>query len=187
MRTRLFIYYTLATAIICTWFLLFHLPTDRKIQLIKLQIIEKQNRLTDFNKTLAELSNYVQTSSNLESHKVELSSRLYSKNEILKLFRQLESDAVRNNLKITEIIPPLEELLELNKTFPNSEEPLFLNITLKLEGNYINFGKYINQLERASFFRGINFCRLNSPQKNPTGLNLAVAFKALLGHIGESK
>ncbi|MDP1086157.1 hypothetical protein Q6245_27720, partial [Klebsiella pneumoniae] len=92
---------------------------------IKLQIIEKQNRLTDFNKTLAELSNYVQTSSNLESHKVELSSRLYSKNEILKLFRQLESDAVRNNLKITEIIPPLEELLELNKTFPNSEEPLF--------------------------------------------------------------
>ncbi|MBN1213730.1 MAG: hypothetical protein JXA92_14245 [candidate division Zixibacteria bacterium] len=185
MKTRLLLYYGLAVGALCLWFFFVYTPMTEKHQAVKIETAEKEKKLVDFNKTLAELSNFVQTSSNLESYKVELSSRLYSKNEILKLFEQLDRDAARNQLQITEIIPPLEELLALNKTVPNPEEPLFLNITLRFNGNFINFGKYLSHLEKAPFFRGINYSKIVTDKDNPRNLLFTVNFKALLGRIGE--
>ena len=185
MKNRLMLYYGLAIGVLCLWFFLVYNPMSEKHRAVKTEIAEKEKQLVDYNKTLAELSTYVQTSTNLESSKVELSSRLYSKNEILKLFKQLDRDAVRNRLRITEIIPPLEELLALNKMIPNPEEPLFLNITLRLEGQFINFGKYVTHLEKAPFFRGINYSKIITDKDNPRKLTFTVNFKALLGRIGE--
>jgi len=185
MKTRLMLYYSLAIGALCLWFFLVNTPMSEKHRAVKIEIVEKEKQLVDYNKTLAELSTYIQTSSSLKSHKVELSSRLYSKNEILKLFEQFDRDAARNQLQITEIIPPLEELLALNKTIPNPEEPLFLNITLRLNGYFINFGKYLSRLEKAPYFRGINYSKIVTDKDNPRKLVFTVNFKALLGRIGE--
>ena len=185
MKSRLFIYYGIAIGIICLWYFVIYTPMAEKHRAVRTETAEREKQLVAYNKILAELSNYIQTSSNLESHKIELSSRLYSKNDILKLFNQLGQDAVRDRLEITEIIPPLEELLALNKKVANPEEPLFLNITLKLEGSFINFGKYVIKLEHAPFFRGINFSKITSDRKNPQNLFFTISFKALLGRIAE--
>ena len=179
MKSRLMIYYALAVALTCVWFFLFQSPTARKHQQVHVRTATMELEIADFNRTMVELQNFMKTSTDLETHKSELSSQLYSKKDILKLF----DDARIHNMSISEITPPLEELLELNRSVTNPDEPLFINLSLVLEGNYINYGKFVSRLEKTPYFRGINFCRISSPRDNTSKINLKLGFKALLGKI----
>ena len=98
---------------------------------------------------------------------------------------KLDQEARANNLEILDITPPVSELLELNR-ITRPDEPLFLNITLTIAGNYVGFGKYMNNLEKAPFFRGVNSCHISGlPEEDPQ-LSLVVGFKTLLGRTRET-
>ena len=185
MKSRLMIYYTLAIAVTCLWFFFAYSPAAQKRREVLIQTGTMELQIADFNRTMIELNNFLKTSSDLESHKSELSSQLYSKKDILKLFDELYKDARIHRMSIIEIIPPLEELLELNQSVTDPNEPLFINLTLILEGNYVNFGKFVSRLEKAPYFRGGNLCRISSPRENPTKIKLKIGFKALLGNLEE--
>ena len=185
MKSRLILYYALAITITCLWFFFAYSPTAQKCQEVRIQSATMELQMADFNRTMIELNNFLKTSSDLESHKSELSSQLYSKKDILKLFDELYKDARIHNMSIVEIIPPLEELLVLNQSVTDPDEPLFINLTLMLEGNYINFGKFVSRLEKAPYFRGGNLCRISSPREDPSKIKLKIGFKALLGNLKE--
>ncbi|MFZ5979767.1 MAG: hypothetical protein ACOYVF_03970 [Candidatus Zixiibacteriota bacterium] len=185
MKSRLMIYYALAVTLTCLWFFFALSPTAKKRQEVRLQTANMELQIADFNRTMLELQNFLKTSSDLESYKTELSTQLYSKKDILKLFDELYKDASIHHMSITEITPPVEELLALNQSMTKPDEPLFINLTLDLDGNYINFGKFVDRLEQTPYFRGFNLCRISSPREEPTKINLNIGFKALLGNFEE--
>lgn len=186
MRQRLIIYGVSGGLIVIAW-LFFGLASQRReLDSLRSQTLEAQQRLTDFEQTLSGLPEYVTTRSWQQTMRDNIDSKLYTKGELLKLFDELRSHAAGFGLEIIDITPPVEELLELNRQMPDSTTPQFLNLRLRIEGGYVGFGRFVEVVEKAGFFRGVNSCSISGNRQQPEKLWMTFGFKALVGRYRES-
>lgn len=183
MKKLVATYSVIGIAIACIWFFTAYVPYHREKQMADGRIADANSQLADFQATIAELPRIMSERESLLSRKRDLDSKLYTKEDVLQLFDSLEEDALRWNLKITEITPPIEELLYLNSIVADSSLPQFLNIGVCIEGDYVAFGRFIAGVESADYFRGINRCKILSRSDTDTKITLHVDFKALLGSL----
>jgi hypothetical protein len=170
------------------WFLLIFVPLHKEGARLESQTLESRRQLDDFKRRVSEVPRFIQARQKLMEQKAFLSSKLYTKGDLLKLFEQLERQAHNEDLAITEISPPIDELLYLNSLVPDSTQPQFLNFVLKLEGNYINFGRFVGHVEKSDYFRGINECQISGGKetRNADGyVQFQLDLKALLGSFKE--
>ena len=181
MRSRLVAYLGTGVAILCLWQFLVHEYLSRDHTLVLQQTVEAEEQLADFRMTVAQLPDFLARSHSLEASKLYLQSSLYAKGDILRLLGKIDDQARARGMKIKEITPPVSELLELNSAAGSPTEPQFLNITLRLEGDYVGFGKFVTDLEQAPYFRGINTCQINGSPAQNMKIDFSVGFRALLG------
>ncbi|MEW6412940.1 MAG: hypothetical protein AB1483_10795 [Candidatus Zixiibacteriota bacterium] len=174
-------YASIAVALCCLWFFSIYAPGIKERETLSLQIVDAEKRLADFQQTIADLPLYIAKHKSLLELRNDLNSRLYTKKDVLKLFDKLKEEASVRNLVVTDITPPVEELLYLNTIIPDSGQPQFLNIGLIIEGDYINFGKFVQTVEQADYFRGINSCKMYGHADDKSKITLHFGFKALLG------
>ncbi len=160
-------------------------PYLKNSNAVDASIHEARIQLADFKRMLNELPSWLKARQELDLRREELNSRLYAKQSILELFEQLTIHATKNQLKVTEITPPISELLQLNNVIQTSDQPLFLNITIAIDGDYENFGRFVQYIENAPYFSGINNCLIIGAEQLTEPLHCRVGFKALLGHTGE--
>jgi len=178
-----FIYASIGLGIVALWFFAIYAPYRQQIDGYESRQVTADLQLTDFSQTLAALPKSVELRKSLEVLKTDLNSKLYSKEDILKLFERVRDEASDKGLRLIEISPPIEELLYLNSVVPESGEPQFLNIQLTLMGDYVDFGRFVGRLESSNYFRGINDCQVAATQ-NGSGLNrYQIGFKAVLGRF----
>ena len=149
------------------------------------QTREAGNRLADYQRTFSELPAYLNESKKLRQIRGELNSKLYSKDDVLRLFGQLDKEARNRGLVLAEISPPVEELLYLNSIIPDSITAQFLTVRLTLTGNYEAFGRFVRNIEQAGFFRGIERCEIFAGQQDLRTVTYNLTFKALLGTLPE--
>lgn len=178
MNRRAISYYVVALVMAILWLLLVRLPGASKQASLQAQIADAQVQLQDFDQTVLQLPAFIETRQDLLAFREQLQSKLYAKTELLKLFGKFEQDTKSYGLHLNEIAPPIEELLELNSV--SSDQPQFLNITLKMTGKYINLGKFVHYLESEPFFRGINDCRISAGENDKKGLTISLGIRALL-------
>ena len=119
----------------------------------------------------------------LQSTRSNLTARLYTKDDILRLFDRLYLEAGHENLTIIEITPPIEELLSLNRQVGDPTKPLFLNISVRLEGGYVDFARFVRVIENSEFYRGTNLCQIIGARDDVYRLKQVYGFKALLGSL----
>ncbi len=181
MKARLISYAVAASALAGLWFFLLFTPLHKERASIAVQTEEARQQLDDFKRIMSELPRILKMQKSLEAQRSTLNSRLYAKEDILRLFRQLYQQAESKNVAITEISPPIEELLYLNSIIPDSNQAQFLNITLKLEGGYIDFGRLVSVVEQSDYFRGINGCRISGAKTGDGDIQFLLNFNALLG------
>ena len=181
MSRRLIYYYLGAAALVAAWYFLLHQPAAAEQNKIAMEIESAQSKLTDYRTTVADLPSILEQQKQLLFSKSELESSLFAKQDILKLFRELDDHVRRHQLQITEISPPIAELIELNRKMSQPDEPLFLNIRLTIRGGYLDFGRYVGELEEAPYFRGVNRCIIQSGQAAGDPTIFTIDFKALLG------
>jgi hypothetical protein len=134
---------------------------------------------------MKQLPVYLEQSHDLETFRDHLNSSLYARDDILKLLNRLTADAVSHNLSVVEITPPVMELLELNRRQDQAGEPQFLNLTLDIRGQYVDFGRYVRQLESTPYFRAINHCSIRGNQMTQEALDFSLGFRAMLGTTKE--
>ncbi len=175
------IYLALGLAIVAAWVFFAFLPNQRRQHEYALRILEDQQRLSDFNTTLEQLPAYLGRKRDLDREKTALMSKLYTKEDVLNLFDRIREEALSRGLTVTEITPPVEELLYLNTLVPDSSTPQFLNIGLRLDGNYVSFGKFVMNIEKANYFRGVNKCQIDANADGHQEPTFYFGFKALLG------
>ena len=166
--------------VVALWYLLLISPMSRQRHNCELRIQQAQTQVAALKANLIELPIAMKLHRTLGELKVKMESRLYAREDILGLFDYLGAEAEGRNLELVEISPPVEELLRLNRIPPHSEQPRYLNITLKLRGGFVDFGKYVQAVEQAGFFRGVNFCRIMSQPEPGSKLFLQFGFRALL-------
>ncbi|HUV30271.1 MAG TPA: hypothetical protein VMY05_04150 [Acidobacteriota bacterium] len=183
MRARVAAYVCVGMVLLCLWAILVYRPLDREHGQVLQQVADVEAQLTDINRTLARLPEFLAVSSQLEESRLHLQSSLYAKRDILKLLERITDQAEEHGLTLTEIIPPVNELLELNRIVAQPDEPQFLNLVLRLNGSYRGFGRFVGGLESAPYFRGINSCQIVSSRDVNRKVTFSVGFRALLGNV----
>lgn len=176
-------YVVAGLAMVGLWFFGIFVPYYKSMLDIELRTNEAERQLADFKQTMRSLPGYVEKQQCIEARKTSLNSKLYSKGDVLKLFDRLKRDAMKKDLVVTDITPPLDELLRLNSVIPDSGEPQFLNIELSIEGGYIGFGRFVGAMERANYFRGVNHCLVAGGRDGSHPSRFRLGFKALLGSL----
>ena len=180
LQQRTALYAAGLVAILVLWYFAVLTPVSRDLNSARRNIDQAQHQLADYNRTVRELPEFLNTSNRLEALRRELNSSLYAKNEIMDLFRQLTDDARSHRLNLVQISPPIAELLELNRQATVDNSPLYLNLTLDLKGQYLDFGRFIGELESRPYFRAIKSCAIRGPQPDQAA-DMTVSFKALIG------
>jgi len=181
MNSPVIKYSIIGLILITAWYFLVFSPLLTEQTLIDRQSSEIYQQLSDLQSTINEVPEYLRTKESLENTKQEINSKLFGKKQILNLFKRLNLEAEDRGLTIIEITPPVSELLALNNIEDNSTEPLFLNLDIKIKGGYVSFGRYLQYLEEASFFRGIRKCQITTEAEDASELVIQIGFKALLG------
>jgi len=186
MSYRWLLYPLAGIGLFAAWLLLGYFPDERERRRLETDISSAEWELADFNRIVGELPKYLATYEDLSLQRQHLASSLYAKQDILDLFRQLGTAATEHNLKLLEISPPVDELLALNRTNPNSNEPQFLNITMGLRGTYVDCGRFVSDLEQATYVRGVNRCYVRGQQEPQPQVDCTVSFRALIKSSGEA-
>jgi len=182
MNRESYIYLLGGLFIIIVWLSVIFIPYQQDKQTFKTSISDNMRQLKDYELTMNLLPEYIKKKQGLDSLKNVLNSRLYTKEDVIKLFEELKKEATLNNLEVTEVTPPIEELILLNQMIPDSTKPQFLNIGINVRGDFVNFGRFVEVLEKSGYFRGINRCRLTGNRSGDKfGVDYYFGFKALLG------
>lgn len=177
--------YFVVTGMLCliSLFAIF-LPLQKQQEELDQQASKEEAKLSDFKATLKNLPAYLDKSADLNSTKRNLANKLYTRSEVLSLLRQLYLDAEKHKLSINEVTPPVQELLQLNRIVTDSLQPLFLNIYLKMDGGYTDFGKFVQTVESSDYFRGTNICQIIGSKEETRTLDFHFGFRVLLGLVG---
>jgi Tfp pilus assembly protein PilO len=181
MTGRRVLLIVVALGMISGWYYFAYTPTRHDLSTLREQIAGSQTQLTDFQTTIAQLPVMIRSSNDLNAQKQRQASVLFGKNEILRLIEQIRTDAAAEHLTITDIEPPISELLSLRTAAAIPGEPLFLNITVRIKGDYLGFGHFVERIEKLPYFRGTNFCSIMGSPDQSTPVAYTLGFKALLG------
>lgn len=185
MKNRLPLFIAAGAGLIALWYFVAFIPFQAERKSVDDRLVSAKAELHDFNSTLAQLPQIVQTRNALVQDVNEVNSKLYAKGDLLRLFADLKSKAGDFGLHVTEISPPVSELLALNKNRPDSAAPQFLNLTIGLSGEYLRLGQFVTDLEQSPYFRGVNTCSISGKPGSTGELQIFIGFKAMLGVVSE--
>jgi Tfp pilus assembly protein PilO len=185
MRRTYLIVASILTLMLTAWFIFMITPTLAKRDKIKNDLSDANIQFKDFENIMLKAPEFYKTHENIKQQKLQLSSKLYSKENLLSLFKELESRASENNLKVIEFTPSVEELLLMNRLLPNENKPQTLNIVVTLSGTLKNIGAFMEGVESQGFYQGVDLCRITNSADGQMNSNLVYGFKAVLGAIGE--
>lgn len=176
--------YFVVTGMLCLVTLLAILmPMHRQQLELSERVSREKARLADFKTTLENLPAYLDKSADLKTIKRNLADKLYTRFEVLSLLHHLYLDAEKHKLEIIEVTPPINELLQLNRIVSDSLQPLFLNVYLKIDGQYSDFGKFVQSVEKSDYFRGTNNCQIIGSKEETHSLDFHFGFRVLLGLV----
>ncbi len=178
MKARLTSYALAAVILLATWTFFVYRPLHRRHLRIITDTAEARHQLSDFAVVMSELHKLLKTREDLKSEESLVSSRLYTKEDLLKLFDTIEREAEQRRLTIKEISPPIDQLLYLNSLVPDSNEVQLLTITLRMQGGYVAFGQFVGYVEQSKYFRGVTARKIAGSRAGDAPLQLELAFSA---------
>ena len=183
MKVDSFKYLLASIGLVVLWMFVLYLPLKRNHTDAVLRAQEAASKLEEFEKTILHLEEYLVSLKVLSDDRKELDETLYAKKDVLKLLQHLNETASGFSLKLIEITPPIEELLELNRTVADTTRPLFLNIGLQMSGRYKDFGRFVRSTESSSYYQGTNLCQITGGKDRQEKLLFDFSFTALLGNV----
>lgn len=186
MNRRVLPYAVIVLVLAGGWFFAMYEPYRRQQAETRGRAAEARRQLAQYGRFMAELPTILAARKELEARKLDLNSHLYARNELIMLFEHLEQDAAQYGLRVEEITPPIEELLELNRAGLKSNGPRFLNIDVRLTGPFAGLGKFVQQLESERHFSTVRRCLITSSGDRRTNPQMLIGFTTLLGSGGAS-
>ncbi len=184
MKQRLTVYGLIGLALLVAWGAMVFVPAERRAAKERSSEAAAKQRLLEVQQCIVQVPALLEAEKKMADRRLDLNSKLYARDDVLHLFDNLKSEAAQHKLQIEEITPPVEELLALNKTAGDADQPQFINMTVRLTGGYINFGRFVQALEGTDYFRGVNRCLVTGSADGKEPLQMTVGFKALLGTRG---
>ena len=183
MKQRHIIVISICVIITAAWYVLLVMPTQQKYASIQSNLFDANTQIKDFKNIMKIAPEFYKTHENIKRQKMQLSSQLYSKENLLSLFDELENRAKENRLEVIEFTPSVEELLRINRLMPDENKPQTLNIIITLKGRLRDIGTFVKGVETENFYQGVDFCRILNSVDGQVNSDFVYGFKAVLGAI----
>lgn len=185
MKKRHYIIGGIVFVMIILWFFVLIGPTLEKGVKIRLDLQTANQQFQDFENIVMSAPEFYKTHEKIRLQKEHLASQLYSKENLLSLFKELEDRAAKHNLKVIEFTPSVEELLIMNRLVLDGDNPQTLNIVVTLSGTLQDFGDFLKGVESQNFYQGVDMCRISNSVDGQKNSNMIFGFKAVLGTLGK--
>lgn len=185
MKQRHIIVISLFVIITSAWYLLLVIPTQQKHSRLRNSLDTANLQIKDFRNIMMIAPEFYKNHEELKRQKLHLTSQLYSKENLLSLFDELKARANKNNLKVVEFTPSVEELLRINRLLPDEKKPQTLNIIVTLNGQLEDIGTFVKGVESDNFYQGVDFCRILNHVDGQINSDFIYGFKAVLGTLGK--
>ena len=183
MRRR----YIITLAVVCPlfvlWLILFMVPQKKSEKLIEQSLTESEKRVINYRTIMHEFPDYIQSRHQLFEKKKHLLSKLYSKDDLVKLFSRFENKSKGYDIRIIEITPSVDELLKLNRQLLKENKPQVLRIEIRMQAGLSDVGRFIQEIENEDFYFGLNFCQISNPPAGEEYSEIRFGFNAILGTI----
>lgn len=183
MKQRHIIVLSISIIMLAVWYILLVQPTQQEHTKINIEITDAQTQIKDFKHIMMIAPEYYKNHDRIKQEKMRLSSLLYSKDNLLSLFDELESRAKTNNLRVVEFTPSVEELLRINHLIPDESKPQTLNIVITLKGRLQDLGAFVKGVEAENFYQGVDFCIITNSLDGQKNSDFVYGLKAVLGTL----
>ncbi len=180
MKLRIALFTFAGISIVTLWYLFLISPAHTVQAKLQSDLTATQVQLEDFQATLNQLPVYLQTRDGINREISVINSRLFSRQEMLGLFDHVEQLAKEQGLSVTEVAPHIEELLALAQSAPSPGQPQTLNLDIRLIGDYLSFGQFVELLEKQAYFKAVDKCLISDSPDLSGRLLFDLRFKALL-------
>ncbi len=186
MRKEHVIMLTALVGVTVGWYFSFMRPLQAERQTIQSETATVSTKIAEYERIFKDLPSYFASQEELTRQKNQLMSRLASKGDLLRLFDEFESMARNHHLRLIEITPSIEELLILNRTTVGNTLPQILPISLSMNGTYQDIGRFVGDIEKRNFYKGLTFCRIINDVDGRATSDITFTFNAILGIAGKS-
>jgi Tfp pilus assembly protein PilO len=180
MRLRISLFVAAGAGIALLWYFFLITPAHRVQAQLQADLTATQIQIEDFQTTLNQLPVFLQTREGINRKITEINARLFSRQEMLDLFDHVERLAQDHGLSVSELAPRIEELLALAQTQPTPGHPQVLSLDIRLLGDYLSFGQFVETLEKQAYFRAVDKCLISDSPDLSGRLLFDFKFKALL-------
>ncbi len=165
--------------------LLLHLlviaPLKNERTAIKMETAVLSARLLDYQTTMLTINTYLEKRRELENRRLALSAGLYNRAEVLEIVGALTDMADNRNVTVKEISPSVEEMLRLNRETPTDGAPQFLEMAIRIAGEFSGAGKFMSDLEKSPLFVGLRNLQVIEREKGYVPAEYNIHFEAILG------
>ncbi|HOD66278.1 MAG TPA: hypothetical protein PK186_05770 [candidate division Zixibacteria bacterium] len=185
MKPRVLIYGGIALALVVLWAFLVYTPYRHKAASARAAVRDTERRIDEAHRLTLQLPAFLKAEQTAESLRLDLDARLYAHADVLALVDDLVARADRHRLRVAEITPPVEELLQLDRTAAAASPP-FLNLEITVTGEFEQLGRFVADVEGSDYARGINRCIIAGAPDGSAPLSLQLGLRALLGSRGGS-
>ena len=183
MKSRYIISLAVVMAIALLWSFLLVRPALDKENAVCRELSESEKQLDEFKNIILQAPEYIKKHREIAGQKEKMVSQLYTKEDLMVLFDDLEKKTIKHRLKLVEITPSVEELLRLNRQLPSDNLPQILDIIINLRGSLKNVGQFLQEVEAENFYQGINLCTISNAEEGQEYSDITYGFKAVLGTI----
>ncbi len=186
MKRAYIITISVSAALLIGWVAIFALPAWEKRDFLKTELSNRDSQLNDYNDILTRFSATFKQFEQMLEKKNKILSRLYTKEDLVKLFSQLNRLAKVNGVEIVEISPSVDELIRMNRTIVKDGKPLELQLKIKMKGRLFNTSNFIRAIEKQDYYKGFQLCNIINQGVQDKRSFYNYSFIALLGTIKES-
>jgi Tfp pilus assembly protein PilO len=145
------------------------------------QIQAEQQKLSTYRMAVARLTNKIDEFRRLNSDS-ERPTPLSGENEVIGLYKSLDSLCRQPGYQLDEITPSLNETIRYLRQWAISDSTLSMPIRIKINGDFKSLGRLIQTVERHQNFLRMDDCRIHASEKLYPDCTLDMTFIAGLGN-----
>lgn len=99
-------------------------------------------------------------------------------NEIVFLYRSIDSICAQPAYKLDEITPSLREIIHFLREWKGAEAMVYIPIQIKIRGRYRPLANLVENIEQSGYFNRIEYCRIKSDEELYPDCSMEIKFIA---------
>ena len=167
------------------WYFMFSNPAEAKIAVLRQDVEMAESKLRIYHEALRQIDEYLNQFDSLQAALIESGASLSGTDEVITLYRFLDSLCCGKEYTLDEISPSLEEVIRFLKEWEKSESLAFIPIRIKIRAKYIDLSELIEVIETSNYYDHLLSCRITGYPELYPYCHLDLAFSAgLFNRLG---